>query len=164
MHDRQKAEKNTDRRRDFVKRQQNDRAQAIQERSNELKERSRIEWASLKQSYYDEKDAIKAQMSPAMKAQSAAIKEDFKPAWKSMFRHQHAERTAFDREQKTAVGRIWYGAVSVRQMVREGKGFKALQAAFSSTMQRDILMMKQDGERAEMAQLVKATINEAMVR
>ena len=162
VHDREKAEKNTDRRRDFVKRQQNDRAQAIQEKSNELKERSRIEWASLKQSYYDEKDAIKAQMSPSMKAQSATIKEKLKPEWRTLFRRQTQERFQFDREQKTAVGRIWYGAVSVRQMVREGKGFKALQAAFSSTMQRDILMMKQDKERAELAQLVKATINEAM--
>jgi hypothetical protein len=162
VHDREKAEKNTDRRRDFVKRQQNDRAQAIQEKSNELKERSRIEWASLKQSYYDEKDAIKAQMSPSMKAQSATIKEKLKPEWRTLFRRQTQERFQFDREQKTAVGRIWYGAVSVRQMVREGKGFKALQAAFSATMQRDILMMKQDKERAELAQLVKATINEAM--
>jgi len=162
VHDREKAEKNTDRRRDFVKRQHNDRAQAIQEKSNDLKERSRIEWASLKQSYYDEKDAIKAQMSPSMKAQSATIKEEFKPEWRTLFRRQTQERFQFDREQKTAVGRIWYGAVSVRQMVREGKGFKALQAAFSSTMQRDILMMKQDNERAELAQLVKATINEAM--
>ena len=162
VHDREKRERTTDRRRDYLKRDQNDRAKIIQEKSTALKEKSRIEWDALKQSYKDEKSAIKAQMSPTMKAQSAAIKEQYKPEWKNLFRKQHHERYTFDQQQKTAVGRIWYGAVSVRQMVREGKGFKALQAAFSSTMQRDILTMKQDGERADLSKEVQADIKEAL--
>jgi hypothetical protein len=164
VHDRIKAEKTTDRRRDFLKRQQNDRARDIQQKSNELKEAQRLKWDALKQSYYAEKDAIKAQMSPAMKAQATAINEAHKPDWRTLFRRQQAERVAFYQQQKTAVGRLWYGAKSVRQMVREGKGFKALQAAFSSVLQRDILMMKQDNERAELSREVRAEINEAMTQ
>ncbi|WP_127116253.1 relaxase/mobilization nuclease domain-containing protein [Shimia sediminis] len=164
VHERQKAEKNVKRTMDFMKRQQNDRATVIQEKSAELKEKSRLEWDALKQSYAIEKEAIRAQMSPTMKAQSAAIKEAHKPEWKTLFRRQQLERYQFHREQKTAVGRIWYGAMSVRQMVREGKGFKALQAAFSSVLQRDILMMKQDNERAELSRAIKAEINEAMTQ
>lgn len=164
VHEREKAENNTDRRKDFVKRQHNDRAKEIQEKSNALKQSSRLKWDALKESYAIEKEAIRVQMSPTMKAQSAAIKEEFKPEWKTLFRHQHFERYQFHKEQKTAVGRIWYGAMSVRQMVREGKGFKALQAAFSSVMQRDILMMKQDNERAELSRVIKAEINEAMTQ
>jgi len=164
VHDRQKAEQTTDRRRDFLKRQQNDRARDIQQKSNELKDAQRLKWDALKQSYYAEKDATKAQMSPAMKAQATAINEAHKPDWRTLFRRQQAERVAFYQQQKTAVGRLWYGAVSVRQMVREGKGFKALQAAFSSVLQRDILMMKQDNERAELSREVRAEINDAMTQ
>ena len=164
VHDRAKAEQTNDRRRDFLKRQQNDRARDIQQKSNELKEAQRVKWDALKQSYHAEKDATKAQMSPAMKAQIATINEAHKPDWRTLFRRQQAERVAFYQQQKTAVGRLWYGAVSVRQMVREGKGFKALQAAFSSVLQRDILMMKQDNERAELSREIRAEITEALTQ
>ena len=164
VHDRDELEKNTDRRRDFVKHQQNDRAAQIQERTAALKEKHRHEWQALKESYAIEKEEIRGQMSPTMKAISADTKEAYKPDWRTLFRHQKAERFAFDQQQKTAVGRIWYGAVSVRQMVREGKGFKALQAAFSSAMQRDILMMKQDNERADLSREIRSVIKEAMTQ
>ena len=164
VHDREKAEKNTDRRRDFVKRQFDDRAKAIQEKTMELKERSATQWEALKQSYADEKEAIRVRMSPVMKQASANVKEAHKPDWKTMFRHQRSELYTFDREHKKAIHRIWYGAVSVRQMVREGKGFKALQAAFSGTVQRDILMMKQDRERAELAREIKKEIEESITQ
>lgn len=164
VHDRQTVEEKADRRKDFLKRQHDDRAKIIQKKSEELKEKSRLEWDALKQSYAIEQEAIRARMSPVMKAQAAAINDAHKPDWRTLFRHQEAERRTFDQQQKTAIGRIWYGAVSVRQMVREGKGFKALQAAFSGTMQRDILMMKQDNERAELSREIKAEINEAMTQ
>lgn len=164
VHDREKAEKNTDRRRDFIKRQFDDRAKTIQEKTMELKERSATQWEALKQSYADEKEAIRVQMSPTMKRASADIKEEHKPEWRTLFRHQRSELHTFDREHKKAIHRIWYGAVSVRQMVREGKGFKALQAAFSGTVQRDILMMKQDRERAELAREIKKEIEERITQ
>jgi len=164
VHDREKTEKNTDRRRDFVKRQFDDRAKSIQEKTMELKERSATQWEALKQSYADEKEAIRVQMSPVMKQASADVKEAHKPDWKTLFRHQRSELYTFDREHKKAIHRIWYGAVSVRQMVREGKGFKALQAAFSGTMQRDILMMKQDRERAELSREIKKEIEETITQ
>jgi hypothetical protein len=164
VYDRDKREKTTDRRQDFKKRQQNDRASKIQEHTTELKDKHRHEWQALKDSYAIEKEEIRLQMSPAMKEVSANAKEAYKPDWRTLFRHQQAERVAFHQQQKTAVGRIWYGAVSARQMVREGKGFKALQAAFSSVMQRDILMMKQDNERADLSREIKSVINEAMTQ
>jgi len=164
VHDREKAEKNTDRRRDFVKRQFDDRAKIIQERTAELKEKCATQWEALKQSYADEKEAIRVQMSPTMKQASADIKEEHKPEWRTLFRRQRQERFTFDREHKKAIHRIWYGAVSVRQMVREGKGFKALQAAFSGTVQRDILMMMQDKERAALSREIKKEIEESITQ
>jgi len=164
VHDREKSEQNTDRRKDFVKRQFDDRAKSIQEKTVELKKYCATQWEALKQSYKDEKEAIRVQMSPTMKQASSDIKEEHKPDWRTLFRHQQAERIQFRREQKTAVGRIWYGAVSVRQMVREGKGFKALQAAFSSTLQFDILMMKQDRERAQLSREIKKEIEETITQ
>lgn len=164
VYDREQREKNTDRRRDFVKRQQNDRAAQIQERTAELKEKHRHQWQALKESYAIEKEEIRVQMSPAMKEVSANAKEAFKPEWRDLFQQQQMERVKFYQRQKTAIGRITYGAFTARQMVREGKGFKALQAAFSSTMQRDILMMKQDNERAELSREIKSVINEAMTQ
>jgi hypothetical protein len=112
----------------------------------------------------DEKEAIRVQMSPTMKQARSDINEEHKPDWRTLFRHQHQERYTFDREHKKAIHRIWYGAVSVRQMVREGKGFKALQAAFSGTMQRDILMMKQDRERAALSREIKKEIEERIAQ
>ena len=50
-----------------------------QDRTAELKEQSRIEWDALKQTYHGEKDAIRSQMSPAMKeliATAIAITEE----------------------------------------------------------------------------------------
>jgi MobA/VirD2-like, nuclease domain len=164
VHDRENAEKNTDRRKDFVKRQYDDRAKLIQEKTVELKEKCATQWEALKQSYKDEKEAIRVQMSPTMKQASADIKEEHKPEWRTLFRHQRAELHTFDREHKKAVHRIWYGAVSVRQMVREGKGFKALQAMFSGTVQRDILMMKQDRERAKLSREIKKEIEETITQ
>ena len=164
VHDREQAEKTTDRRRDFMKRKFDDQAKAIQEKTAELKEHCATQWDALKRSYADEKEAIRAQMSPAMKQVNADIREAHKPEWRTLFRHQRQELHTFDREHKKAIHRIWYGAVSVRQMVREGKGFKALQAAFSGTVQRDILMMKQDRERAEISRQIKKEIEERIAQ
>lgn len=162
VHDQEKAEKSADRRRDFMKRKHDDRAKVIQEKSAELKEQSRLDWDALKQSYAIEKEAIRVQMSPTMKAQSAAIREEFKPQWADLFRRQEQERRAFYRETAYLSGKIWHGAKAVGTMVRQGKKFAALTAAFSNSKQRDLMMQRQDRERAELGGVVKDEISKAM--
>jgi len=161
VYDREKRERTTDRRRDFTRRQFEDRAKLIQEKSARLKDTSAHQWAALKERYQHEKDAIKRSFKPAMRTARALIKEERKDDWRTLFRKQQAERYHFDRDSKSAIHRIWYGAVSVREMVREGKHFKALTAAFSTTQQRDILMMKQDRQRAALSSEVEAQYQSA---
>ena len=164
VHDREQREMTTDRRRDFVKRQLDDKAKLIQEKTGELKKRCTNQWEALKQGYAAEKEALRVQMSPTMKAQSAAIKEEFKPHWAELFMQQQQERRAFYRETAYLSGKIWHGAKAVGTMVRHGKKFSALTAAFSNSKQRDLIMQRQDKERAKLGHVIKTEINEAMTQ
>jgi len=156
-----KREKSADRRKDFQRRSFDDRAKAIQKKTADLKEKHAADWSALKESYKQEKEAIRVQMSPSMKEASTFIKEGKKPEWAALFRRHQSERFHFNRDSKKAVHRIWYGAVSVREMVRQGQHLKALTSAFSTTQQRDIMEMRMKKEQAALANAVKAEIKTA---
>lgn len=158
VYEREQREKNTDRRKDFLKHKHNDRAKEIQAQSDELKEQSRHEWDALKQSYYAEKDAIKAQMSPAMKARSAEIKELFKPYWADMFKRHRQELQAFETGDRTTIGRIWHASAVFKERALDGDYLGGFVAAFSKENRRNIVLKKHDREQAEMGQRLKDQI------
>lgn len=156
VYDRDKREKTTDRTRDFLKRKHDDRAKEIQTKSAALKEQSGHEWDALKQSYYAEKDAIKAEMSPAMKARSAEIKDLFKPYWADMFKRQRNEVKTFEAGDRTTIGKIWHASAVFKDRALEGDYLGGFVAAFSKENRRNIVLKKHDREQAEMGQRLKA--------
>ena len=158
VHERDKVEQTTDRRRDFVKRQHNDRAKDIQAKSAELKERSAIEWEALKDSYGAEKSAIKAQMSPALKERAAEIKTLFKPYWADMFKRHRDEVKTFEAGDRTAIGKIWHGAAAFRELALHGDYLGGFVAAFSKENRRNIVLKKHDREREDMAERLREQI------
>lgn len=162
VHERDKAEQNLDRRRDHVKRQHNDRAKEIQEQTNELKEKSRIEWASLKEAYYGQKDAIRAQMSPALKERSAEIKTLFKPYWADMFKRHRDEVKAFESGDRTTIGKIWHGAAAFKERALDGDYLGGFVAAFSKENRRNIVLKKHDRESQEMRHKFQAQIDQEL--
>jgi hypothetical protein len=157
-YEREKREATTDRRKDFLKRQHNDRAKAIQERTAELKEQSRAEWDGLKESYGAEKAAIKAQMSPAMKERSAEIKELFKPYWADMFKRHRDEVKAFEAGDRSAIGRIWTAAAAFKERALDGDYLGGFVAAFSKESRRNIVLKKHDREREAMGERLQEQI------
>ena len=158
VHEQEQREKSTDRTRDFLKRKHDDRAKAIQAKSAELKEQSRHEWDVLKQSYYAEKDAIKAQMPPAMKARSAEIKTLFKPYWGDMFKRHRDEVKAFEAGDRTTIGRIWHASAVFKERALEGDYLGGFVASFSKENRRNIVLKKHDREQAEMGERLKDQI------
>lgn len=158
VYDRDKREETTDRRRDFIKRQHNDRARDIQKRSDELKAQSSLEWDALKEAYGQEKDAIKAQMSPSMKARSAEIKAQFKPEWAQLFKRHEHERRVFDSDDATMIGKIIHGVAAFRHLMKEGEAGKGMLAAFMKEERRAILLLQHDRERQVLGKKVGAEI------
>jgi len=158
VHEQQKAEKSTDRRKDYLKRQHNDRAKEIQERTAHLKEQSATEWDALKQSYYAEKDAIRAQMSPALKGRAAEIKTLFKPYWADMFKRHRHELASFEAGDRSAIGRIWTAAAVFKDRALDGDYLGAFVAAFSKENRRAIVLKKHDRETANMRQSLQEQI------
>jgi len=162
VHDREQVEKTTDPRRDFVKRQHNDRAKDIQAKSAELKERSAIEWDALKESYAAEKTAIRVQMSPALKERSAEIKELFKPYWADMFKRHRDELKIFEAGDRSAIGRIWTAAAVFKDRALDGDYLGGFVAAFSKENRRNIVLKKHDRERADMSEKLQAQIGQEL--
>lgn len=151
VHERQKRERTTDRRKNYIKREQNDRAKDIQYRSNELKEKSADQWDALKFGYGVQQKAIKDEMSPAMKARSAEIKELFKPYWADMFKRHRDELKAFEAGDRSAIGRIWTAAAVFKDRALDGDYLGGFVAAFSKENRRNIVLKKHDREREDMS-------------
>ena len=162
VHEHEKAEKSADRRRDFMKRQHNDRAKEIQAQTVELKEQSRTEWEALKQSYYAEKDAIKAEMSPTLKERAAEVKTLFKPYWADMFKRHRNEVKAFEAGDRTTIGKIWHGAAAFRDRALDGDYLGGFVAAFSKENRRNIVLKKHDRETKEMRERLSAQISQKL--
>ncbi len=163
VHEQEKTEP-TDRRKDFLKRQHNDRAKEIQSRTIELKERSAIEWDALKQSYYGQKDAIRGQMSPALKERVAEIKTLFKPYWADMFKRQDKELKIFEAGDRTAIGKIWHATAVFKELALNGNYLGGFVAAFSKENRRNIVLKKHDREREEMRYRLQAQIDKELSR
>lgn len=164
VHEREKREATTDRRRDYLKREHDDRARKLQERTAELKRQSTMSWDAVKETFKQEKAAIREQMSPAMKARSAQIKERFKPQWRELFQRHEKERIAFDRADKTAIGKIWHAVAVYRHLALEGEHLGGFVAAFSRTERRNIILLKHDREREALGKKVGAEIAREMDR
>ena len=158
VHDQEKAEAQADRRKDFLKRQHNDRKTEIQARSDALKERSKLEWEALKQGYYAEKDAIREHMSPALKGRAAEVKTQFKPRWAEMFKRHDQEKRAFDRGQVSAIGQVWLAAAVFRDRALDGNTLGGFVAAFSREERRNIILKKHDRERAKLGRQVQGEV------
>ena len=164
VHEREKAEKTTDRRRDFLKRQHNDRAKEIQAQTVELKEQGRTEWDALKQSYYAQKEAIRVQMSPALKERAAEIKTLFKPYWADMFKRHRDEVKAFEAGDRTTIGKIWHGAAAFRDRALDGDYLGGFVAAFSKENRRNIVLKKHDRETAAMRDRLQVQIDQELTK
>lgn len=158
----EKIEKPIRRRRDFDRGAHEDRAREIQSRSENLKEQSRIEWESLKRSYGIEKGAIKAEMSPMMKARASEIKELFKPYWSNMFIRHREELKIFEAGDKTAIGRIWHGAAAFRELAIDGDYLGGFVAAFSKENRRNIVLKKHDRERVQMSERLQGQMSQEL--
>ena len=156
VYEREKMEKSSERRQLITKKLQENRAKEIQAQSDELKEKSSLEWDALKESYAAEKDAIKAHMSPAFKSRRDEIKELFKPYWAKMFRRHDAEKRAFENGDVTAIGKIWHGMAVFRDRALDGDYLGGFVAAFSAEARRNIVLKKHDRERAEMGRKQEA--------
>ena len=163
VHEREQRE-GTDRRRDFLKRQHNDRAAEIQADTATMKLQNAIDWDALKKSYAIEKQAIRARMSPAMKERSAEIKAAYKPKWTGMFRRHEAERRAFERADRTLIGRIWHSAATFRELAQDGQALGGFVAAFSKENRRAIIMCKHDRERDRLGKALQAESREELAQ
>lgn len=164
VYEREKREATTDRRRDFLKKQYNDRASEIQHRTAELKEQHRQQWDILKEGYKSEKDAIRSDMSPAMKARAAEIKKGYKSEWRDLFsRHRRQERE-FDRTNRTVLGNPYYAYRAFKEAT-EHWGIKGgLIAAFSKVERRAVLDRQHDWERGVLGRKVGRDISAEMTR
>lgn len=161
VHDRQKRE-GTDRRRDFIRRQYENKASTIQATSERLRLQGRIDWDALKKSYGYEKEAIRTAMSPAMKEAAAEIKERYRGTWSNTMSRHNTERREFDRNDKTTIGKIWHGAAVFREKALDGEALGGFVAAFSKEARRNIVMKKHDRERARLNQMQRDEIGQAM--
>ena len=162
VRDRQKRESRADRQQKHDRQRFEGRATVIQKDTAKMKERHRNQWDALKTAYGQEKEAIRASMSPAMKARSTEIKDSYKDHWAALFRRQEWERYQLRTDQKKMLGRVFRGAKVLGQMVREGVTFRALSGAFSAVAQRDRLHMQQDRQRATLSKEVRAVIDAAL--
>lgn len=157
VYEREKRE-GKDRRRDFLKREHAEIARKIQDRSNFLKLQHEIDWDALKKTYRIEKEAIRRRMSPAMKERSAEVEERYKPMWAALLMRHEYERKAFEAADKTAIGRIWHGAATFRELALEGEYLGGFVAAFSREDRRNVVLRKHDRERAKLGQKQKIEI------
>jgi len=154
----------TDRRRDFLKRQHNDKASELQLEQTQMKDRHQEEWASLKATYYAERDAIRASMSPAMKGRTREIVDQHKPYRDGMFERHIEERRVFAREDRSAIGRIWHAAAVIRELALDGDILGGFVAAFDREERRAIILRKQDREKAAYERQMRNQIEREMTQ
>jgi len=102
----QELTETTDRRDDFKKRQQADKARDLTAENRQMHEQHDVEWASLKASYRAEKDAIFQDHKQHSKLQIDEMKDANTRKWQALFMRQRSEKQDFDRSEKTAIGRI----------------------------------------------------------
>lgn len=164
VYDREKREATTDRRRDFMKRQQNDKAKEIQQRTADLKEQHREEWDVLKEAYRAEKEAIRVSMSPTMKAAAADIKQGFKSDWGKLFSRHRKELNQFERANRGLLGDPVYAFKAFKEASEREGMTSGLVAAFNKEYRRGIFQRQHDFEREILGRKVGRAVSAEMTR
>lgn len=159
VYDREKHE-TTDRRRDFVKRQHDDKARDLTAESRAMHERHRIEWEALKAAYDSEKSAMRGQFGKTVQQTVADTKAEYKPAWGTLFARHRDELRIFERGERTAIGRVWHAAAAFRDRALDGDMLGGFVAAFSKDERRAVVQKKHDREREKLGKQIRAEITQ----
>ncbi|KNY13056.1 hypothetical protein AKG11_31385 [Shinella sp. SUS2] len=159
VYEREKHE-TTDRRRDFVKRQHDDKARDLTAESRDMHERHRIEWDALKAAYGSEKSAMHGQTGKMIRQTVADTKAEYKPAWGTLFARHRDELRIFERGERSAIGRVWHAAAVFRDRALDGDMLGGFVAAFSKDERRAIVQKKHDREREKLGKQIRAEITQ----
>ena len=151
----QELTETTDRRDDFKKRQQADKARDLTAENRQMHEQHDGEWASLKASYRAEKDAIFQDHKQHSKLQLDEMKDANTRKWQALFMRQRSEKQDFDRGEKTAIGRIWHAAAVMRARALDGDLLGGFVAAFSAEERAAIIQRKHDIEAKKFATQIR---------
>jgi len=159
VYEREKQE-TTDRRRDFVKRQHDDKARDLTAESRAMHEQHRIEWDALKAAYGSEKSAMQGQTGKVIRHTVADTKAAYKPAWVNLFARHRDELRIFEAGERSPIGRIWHAAAVFRERALDGDMLGGFVAAFSKDERRAIVQKKHDREREKLGKQIRAEITQ----
>lgn len=154
VYERKKSE-TQDRRRDFVKRQFEDKARDLTAEGRDMHERHSAEWTALKSSYGIEKGALWSAQQGAFKQMLADYKEANKPRWRDLFARHRSEMRTFEMGERSAIGRIWHAAAVFHDRAIAGDALGGFVAAFSQQARRDIVQRKHDREREKLNKQIR---------
>lgn len=150
VYEREKTE-TQDRLRDFMKRQYEEKAAAISEKSRAMYDRQSIEWQVQKSTYDTEKTALREFHAGQISEAVTEAKAEMKPEWAALFKRHRIEERGFERDDQTALGLIGHAAAVFAEKAREGDALGGLVAAFSKQERRAIMQRRQDRERKALA-------------
>lgn len=159
VHEQEKTEPSY-KRSDLAKSVFNDRAHDLAQAGRTMHRAHSGQWDALKTSYRHEKDAMKREADKAMPAAIAELKERNKPRWAMLFAQQREETRAFERGERSVLGRIWHGAAVFRDRALDGDALGGFLAAFSKEERIAIVQRKHDHERTRMGLMVRDEITE----
>lgn len=148
----------TDRRRDFMRRDFDARAQELGLQGHNMREAQRLEWDALKLGYKAEKAATWQTQRDEEKQAVAEVKASYKDQWRARFMRQRSELHDFERGERSAIGRIWHGAAVIREGAKSGDLLAAFVAAFSQDERRNIISRRHARENERLGKEVRKAI------
>lgn len=164
VRDRQKQERVTDDKQQFERQKFEGQATVIHQDTAQMKDRHSAQWKALKAAYAHEKDAIRANQPPAMKARADEIKNAYKPVWRDLFQRQRAEMESLRASQRSMLGRVFLAAETAGQMIREqASPIRIAARAFNAGEQRARLEAQHDSERTMLGREVRRVTEAAMI-
>ena len=110
-----------------------DQVAELSARSSQLHARHRNEWSVLSRNYQDRKKQLAAKYrgkDSAFAKAEAGVKEQYRPAWRELFKKQSAERRGFERREKRIMGKLENAIAAARYAQSlgrdEARGFLAM--------------------------------------
>ena len=141
-------EETQDRRRDYKKRDFTEQARDLATESRDMNDRHGTEWTALRFVYHARKEAAYTATGGEIRNTVAELKDGQRRAWSAITMRQRSEVEDFRRGEQSALGRIWHGAATFRELALEGNALGGFLAAFSQEERLAIVQRKHDRERA----------------
>jgi Relaxase/Mobilisation nuclease domain len=149
---------------DFVKTEQKQKDAQLYDIGRTVKDNHARQWEALKRTYATARQKITDHGDRLKDRKADEIKADAKPRWASLFKLQRMEREAFQQRENNILTRLWNAAAALRQMRRQGPDgdlITLIFAAMSSRERSNLLTAQQEGERRDLAGMIRAETREA---